>query len=140
MNENELKDMLDNPVADIVSLLPDLSPPDVLALRALEAGEGGKKRATLLKAIDDFIAEQGGESDTESDAGNADDTSVEETSTPPSAAEGGSSGGSDAAADSFSNKDVRGETPDWQKPDYDGPMTIEISDWRNKNLKVSEDK
>lgn len=26
------------------------------------------------------------------------------------------------------------ETPEWQRDDYDGPMTIDIATWRSKNL------
>lgn len=35
-----------------------------------------------------------------------------------------------------SGKQSRGEeTPDWQKPDYNGPLTCEKAEWRNKNIK-----
>lgn len=34
------------------------------------------------------------------------------------------------------DKKARGEEiPAWQKPDYNGPMTVEIANWRNANLK-----
>lgn len=27
------------------------------------------------------------------------------------------------------------ETPDWQKPDYTGPLDINQADWRNRHIK-----
>lgn len=42
-----------------------------------------------------------------------------------------------AAADAAAGKAERGEEiepPDWQKPDYSGPLNIEQAEWRNTRL------
>ena len=122
MTEEELKGLLESSVTDIVDVLGDLSPADITALQDLEAA--GKNRSTLLSAIDDYIAAQTGDNE-QQPLGDIEDESVG----------GGNPDADPDAAQEPAGKAVRGEEePDWQKPDYSGPLTIPQAEWRNTNI------
>ena len=85
-------------------------------LSELEA-QGQKRQPVLVlisKAIDELVKTPPPKEDDE------DDDSKEESFGPEKKA----------------GKEARGEIPDWQKPDYSGPLTCEKAEWRNKNIKT----
>lgn len=108
----ELKKLLANKdVAAIKDGLADLSAQEIAALFDMEME--GKQREDVLNLIREAsVAAADGKQPPAPPAGDP---------PPPAKAEGGS-------------KKARGEeTPAWMKPDYTGPMTVEIANWRNSN-------
>ncbi len=108
----ELKQLLKNEdTAAIKAGLDRLSAQEIAALFDMEME--GKQREDVLNLIQEAsIAATDGKQPPAPPAGDP---------PPPPKAEGGS-------------KKARGEeTPEWQKKNYTGPMTVEIANWRNSN-------
>lgn len=127
LTDEERKDLLSNPVADVVAMLDDLGPDDVLALQALE--REGKNRKGLIDAIESYI---------EAQQGDTPDASVSEEGQSADPAEGAGeteAGTQDAEPAPADAKAERGERPAYMKADYSGPLTIDQAEWRNNNLR-----
>ncbi len=130
MNEEQLKALIAGNVNDslarIRAVADQLSPADLARLEELEAGAAN--RATLLTAIDSLMADsQAGQQDG-GDASAEDGTNDEAHDSDDHAL------GIDAVQEK-SGKATRGEhQEEWMKPDYSGPITIEMAEWRNKHL------
>ena len=131
MNEEEIKLLRGDSVDEIVQQFGDLSDGDLSMLKAQEEADN-KPRSTLIARINDELANRAEAQQAASKPGAEDDTteSIEDAAAEPTEddttepTEQVEAGG----------KEERGEVPDWQKPDYTGPMTITIADWRRKHL------
>ncbi len=108
-NPEELAEIRNLPVAELADRLDGLTASDLATLRALEAeDQGGRK--TALEAIDAQLAKL-------APAG-------ENEETPPETTQPAAPAPTEQAA-----------SPDWQSPDYLGPLDIEQAQWRNANIK-----
>ncbi len=104
-------------------------------LRELNEAESQRQKrqpvlAALAKAMDTLVnqapvddsAAEGSQGESQNDA--ADKTQQKPPAEKPA----------DAAKQKQGGKAERGETPEWKKPDYTGPITCEQAMWRNKNI------
>lgn len=106
LTDEDLARILENDVAGVLALLPDLSPADVVRLQELEILGGA--RDGLVDAINAHIEAQQSEAQ---------------------AAAAATKRKSKPAA----RKTERGEEiPDELKPDYNGPMTIDLAERRRR--------
>lgn len=111
MNQDEIAALRKDAVSDIVEQFPDLSEEDLLALRDQEDADD-KPRITLLGAIDTELGDRVA----------AENEAAKDNATPPP---------------EETAKQERGEEvqqPAWQKPDYNGTLTCDQAEWRNKHL------
>lgn len=103
-DKDSMQGFLDRSVADVKADLDGLGEQDLV--QAINLEREGKNRSSLISALEKRLADVRAENGDDEDEGDT---------------EGG--------------KASRGEEiPAWQKPDYDGPMTLEIARWRNRNL------
>lgn len=111
----DLAEIRNLPIAELAERLPALSAGQLTELRALEAAETDPRKGAL-EAIDAAIAKAAGP---EVEGGN-----------PPPAGKAGKSGASKPADDESAPA-----APDWQSPDYSGPLDIEQATWRARHVK-----
>ena len=116
--KNDLAEIQNLPIAELSELLGALTAPELVELRKLEVAsteDGGRKGA--LEAIDKAYAQF-----------------------PPEAGDqnqGGGEGNDDAGKRVEGGEAAvpEGVQPDWQKPEYTGPLHIEQAEWRRVNIK-----
>jgi len=106
ITDDDLQGVLENDAPGVALLLADLRPSDVMRLQELEAV--GQGRADVIAAINHFVDQQQA-------AAPSPDIKAPR----------------DRAKKSPTAKQVRGEeAPDYLKPDYTGPLTIDLMERR----------
>lgn len=108
ITDEDLQGVLENDAPGVALLLADLRPSDVIRLQELEAA--GRGRADVIAAINHFVDQQQA----------AAPSSVPDIKAP-----------RDRAKKNPTAKHVRGEeVPEFLKPDYSGPLTIDLMERR----------
>ena len=108
ITDDDLQGVLENDAPGVALLLADLRPSDVIRLQELEAA--GLGRADVIAAINHFVDQQ---------------QAAAPSGTPDVKAP------RDRAKKSPTAKQVRGEeVPDYLKPDYSGPLSIDLMERR----------
>lgn len=120
---------------ELVERIPSMPAADLVELRKLE-NESSRPRTTVIAAIDAAEAKlaenQAAAGTGDNPAGTVEDptpggdpttrpSTTEQTPPPPLAK---------VKADTKAD-----ETPEWQKPDYAGPLDIQQAEWRRRNIK-----
>ncbi|GEM_PF-1078929 len=111
-NAPTIEELQNLTAAELVEQVGSLDAARATALRELEAADKDGGRKTVLAAIDKRLAEVGGQ------------------------------GGNDpapAAAPRRATQAAAADTPVWQAPDYDGPLTIPQAAWRRENIKPAQE-
>ena len=123
MSEEKLAELQNLPSAELAEQLGELSADELAALKALEAA-ASEPRADAMAAIDAAIAAKHGEKDDSQGGG-----------------EGPEDGGAKSPPSTVSARSgkARAETPDWQQPDYAGPLDMARMEWRRRNIKPVAD-
>lgn len=130
MKQEDIVELLQKTVAEIEEDLPALNKEELKLAHQLES-QDDNPRTGVLEPIENLLGQivltetdTGGEAEKELNDARMKISDLESRlqAAPQPTAEAGA-------------KEARGESiPDWQRPDYDGPITGEQGEWRNKNL------
>lgn len=133
MDNRDLAETRNLTAPEVQDLIPAMADDELAGLRELEAADS-KPRKTVLEAIDAEIERRAAARPAgAAAAGTADNpTPGGDPTTRPTATDPEAPPAPPAKAKSDAKAD---ETPDWQKPDYAGPLDIQQGEWRRRNIK-----
>lgn len=139
MDENQIAELANLPIAELAERLGELDAAGLTALRAAEvtANDGGRKGA--LAAIDAAakLSEVGaaGSADGQAAEGELEQSGVVTPAAPPVEQKPASKGAAKSKDKAEPADAASSPAPAWQDENYDGPLTIPQGEWRRHNIK-----